>query len=199
VGAVVSVGGSVSLGVGGLAAVGSVAGALLSRGFSLAVGCACGADLAFVNYFISRSAASRVSVFAAGAASGSGFLSPLSAPALRSAESAGARVLWLAGGPLSVPLRARLSLRARACVSVGASAAFVVTEPDPASGSLKALAFAACLGHPVFVVPVGFAPAALPCLPGRSGRWLHSAGASALFGLPCWSWLEATHQETLVN
>jgi hypothetical protein len=179
--------------------VGSVASALLSAGSVLAAGCAVGADAAAVSSAVAAGAASRLLLFAVGGRSGAGFAGRASAVAgVRSAVAAGAAVSWWSGGPVAVPLRARLVGRSLACVGAAAAGgagsglvAFVGQLPPRAfalgawpscgSGSWSSAGAAALRGLPVVVVPVGslagVAVSSLPALPG-GGSWSPvSAGA----------------------
>jgi hypothetical protein len=138
------------------------------------VGCASGADLFALRALLwCRS----LSVFAVGSPSGAGFWrcsAPLSA--LRAAPS----VRWLAGGPLSVPLSARLRARSLAavaslpCVPGSGAVAFLASPSSP--GSLLSLRAAAAAGLPAVVFPVGFSPALLSPL-FRSGAWVPAASS----------------------
>jgi len=114
------------------------------------------------------------------------------------ALAAGASVHWWSGGGPAVPLRGRLASRSAALVSAasasgpGAGCVGFVSSPCPeslvpsrsrpacfsgrGSGSWASLAFAAGLGLPVVVFPVGLAPAA--CLPSSWGSWLPLSGSS---------------------
>ncbi len=187
--------------------VGSVVSALLGVGSVLAVGCAAGADAAAVSSAVSSGSASRLLLFAVGGRSGSGFAGRVSAfSGVCSAVSAGAAVAWWAGGPSSVPLRARLVGRSLACVGAAAGGgpgsglvAFVAQLPPRpfgpgawpscgsgscGSGSWGSAAAAALRGLSVVVVPVGalagVALSSLPALPG-GGSWV-PVSAGVLFG-----------------
>ncbi len=184
--------GSRSLPQGAWRRVGSVVSSLLSAGSVLAVGCAAGADAAAVSSVVSAGAAPRLLLFAVGGRSGAGFAGRVSALAgVRSAVAAGAAVSWWAGGPASVPLRARLVGRSLACVGAAAGGgpgsglvAFVgQLPPRPfgagawptcGAGSWGSVAAAALQGLPVVVVPVGalagVSVSSLPALPG-GGSW----------------------------
>lgn len=165
------VGGSRALSPLGVVSVRVLARRLLLAGASVRVGCAAGADLLFLDAFASAGAAARLSVFAAGSSAGAGFLSPVSFPVLSAAAAAGASVSWLAGGPLSVPLRGRLAARSLAAVSGAFGGVWVVSRPA-SRGSLVAGAALARAGGVVLFLPVGFAPAALAPLPGLAGAWV---------------------------
>ncbi len=181
-------GGSRSLPRLGVSLSRSVAAAVAARGLAASVGCAPGADCAFVSAFVAAGAASRLSVFAVGGASGAGFpVAGVSLPVLRAARASGAAVVWWAGGRSSVALRRRLPARSAASLAFAASgprscAFFVVSSPRSA-GSFRSLRLAAAAGLPCFVLPVGFPPSALPLLaPG--GRWVRAS----FLGFRCFRW-----------
>ena len=188
----VAFGGSRSLPASAGGLVASVVGACLRAGCSVSVGCAVGADQLVLSAALAApGGASRLSVFAVGAASGAGFWSGSALPAVRSAAAAGARVVWLAGGALSLPLRARLALRSRAGL-VGASG-FVLFLASPSSpGSLSVAVAAVAAGLPVFAFAVGFVGA--PLAPrGCPGSWV----PSSLAGFACWRWVPVASQPAL--
>ena len=188
----VAFGGSRSLPSSAASLVASVVGACLRAGRSVSVGCAAGADALVLSSALAvPGGAALLSVFAVGASSGSGFWSGSALPAVRAALAAGARVLWLAGGALSVPLRARLLLRSRAAL-VGASA-FVLFLASPSSpGSLSVAGFAVSAGLPVFAFSFGFVGA--PLAPRRcAGAWV----PASLAGSACWRWVPAASQPSL--
>jgi hypothetical protein len=186
VASVVVFGGSRSLPSGSAALVGRVVRAVLARGSSVAVGCASGADALVVRAVLGAGAAALLSVFAVGAPSGAGFRC-CSVPSWVSAAAAsGARLFWLAGGALSVPLRSRLVRRSRASVVRSGAAAAVFFVSSPCSrGSWRCAAFAASRGVPVFAFPVGFAGSALSPLPGLRGSWRRASLAG------CFRWCPA--------
>lgn len=193
---VVMVCGSRSLSPAGVQLVGQVVPALLAAGSVLSVGCASGADSAAVSSALAVGAGACLQMFAVGGSSGAGFAGPASAfPGVRAAASAGAAVTWWAGGPASVPLRARLARRSLVCVRSALAGgpgsglvAFVSSLPPRAfgsgawpscgSGTWSSVAAAAQLGLPVFVVPLGgLSVSSLPVLPGW-GSWVPvSSGA----------------------
>ena len=166
---------------------GSAAGSLVSSvvgrvvaaapGAAFSVGCARGGDAAALACLVRAGAASRCSVFCVGEASGAGFFAPVSAfSGVVSAVAAGASPVWCAGGPLSVPLSARLAARSRAALVPGGVPVSVACWflASPASrGSLGAARAAAAAGIAVVVFCVGFSSAELPLLgPVSSGRWV---------------------------
>lgn len=169
--------------------VSSVVAAVLSAGRRVAVGCALGAD-SLVLSSVPASAAGRLSVFAAFGSGGAGSLAVVSAvAAVSAAAAAGASVSWLAGGPLSLPLRVRLASRSAALVrSVavgGPGSALVVFLASPSSrGSLAAACLAARFGLPVFAFCCGFAGP--PPLLSPGGLW-SVVGGSGPFA-SAWRW-----------
>jgi hypothetical protein len=196
--------------------VGSAVSALLSAGSVLAVGCSAGADAAAVSSVVAAGAAPRLQVWAAfgpvsppwraARYSAPGACSSSSVPVVASALLAGAAVRWWAGGPASVPLRARLVRRSLACVQSAASGgpgsgvvAFVSQLPPRAfgpgawpscgSGSWGSVGAASLLGLPVLLVPVGalagVSLSSLPALPG-GGSW-SPVSAGVLAGGFRWS------------
>jgi hypothetical protein len=166
---------------------------LARSGFSVSVGCAPGADLAFVSALCAvPGAAARLSVFAVGGPSGAGFPSPsVSLPVLRRAVSRGARVSWWAGGPAAAPLVSRLPARSSAALASVVSGgglprvAFGVVSSPSSRGSFRSLRLAAAAGLSCFVVPVGFSPRLLPRL--GAGCWVRAS----FLGVPCFRWLPA--------
>jgi hypothetical protein len=172
--------------------VAGVVSAWRRSGGSVAVGCAAGADAAVLRAcFFGLAAGCPVSVFAVGAADGSGFWSGSDLGAVRLAASRGAPVAWLAGGPLSVPLMARLIRRSLAALSGASCACFFLASPS-SSGSLRVAAAAVAAGLPVFVFSCGFSAAPVP-LAGVSGAWV----PASFCGFNCWRWSPAADQLSL--
>jgi hypothetical protein len=173
--------GSRALPVGAGALVSAVVARCVAAGVpSYAVGCASGADALALAALVAAGVAPRVSVSAVGSAAGAGFWTCSALAGVRAAAAAGASVAWLAGGPLSVPLPARLARRSLACVaSVPPGSVCCVVLASPSSrGSLLAARAAVARGLRVVVFCVGFGPALLPAL--GAGRWAAvSSGAFA--------------------
>ncbi len=159
------------------AQVAQVVGAVVASGQSVHVGCSVGADALVISSAI-RSP-SFLHVFSAFAPSGAGSCSLSAVQLVRQAAAAGALVSWLAGGPLYLPLAARLIRRSIAGLR-GCSAA-VFFRPGPGSLAVAARALAASL--PVFAFSIS-APAPVP---GCAGQWV----ASSFMGFACWSWRPA--------
>ena len=182
--AVVCFGGSRALSSAFAPLVSRVVGAVVARGALVSVGCASGADAFVVSAVLSAGSASLLRVCAVGSASGAGFWrGSCSLALLRSAGAAGARVLWLAGGGLAVPLRARLFARSLSSLRGCGCAVFFLASAS-SSGSLAVAAAAAASGLPVFAFSCGFAGAPSP-LAGVSGRW----SPASFLGFRCWAWL----------
>ncbi len=154
----------------------------LKAGFELSTGCALGADQAVIQTVLSLGAPSSLSVYAVGAPGGSGFWAGSACAAVRQAAARGARVLWLAGGSLSVPLFGRLAARSRAALA-GCGSAVFFCRPGGSKGSFKTAAVAVAQGKNVFVYVSGVSIP--PALPGLSGFWL----MSSMFGLSFWAWV----------
>lgn len=180
---VVFVFGSRRLSSAGVALASSLGASLAGAGFGVSVGCAPGADLAFVRGVLSvPGGASVLSVFAAGGPGGAGLPAGLG-PGAAVAAAAGASVSWWAGGPRSVPLRVRLAARSAASLA-GSSAGFGVAVVGSWSspGSRGSVRRALAAGQSVFVFPVGFpGGVAAARSAGWPGRWVRSS----FFGLPC--------------
>ena len=163
------------------------------RAAAVSVGCAAGADALALSAAVAAGASGRsLRVFAVGASSGAGFWSGSALSGVRLAAAAGASVAWLAGGSLSVPLRARLLRRSLAALRGCSAAVFFLASPS-SPGSLRVASAAAAAGLPVFVFCCGFAgfPASLA---GCSGSWVSGSFA----GFPCLVWAPAAAQLPLV-
>lgn len=159
----------------------SVARFALSRGFSLRVGCAVGADALFLRSL----PVSSVSCFSAFASSGAGSFSGSAVSVVQSFASRGGSVSWLAGGPLRLPLRARLIRRSLAALSGCRASVLFLSGSGAGSGSLAVGARAVLGGGACFVFVCSPVPVVPAPLPGCVGRWVRSS----LWGVfPCWSW-----------
>lgn len=160
--------------------VSQVVKASLAVGAGIHVGCAVGAD-----QFIIQSACSfpaQLQIFAQFSSSGAGAFPGSAVSAVLAAQQLGIPVSFLAGGPLSVPLRARLLKRSIAALR-GCSLSVHFLSNPASSGSLNTAAQAAAMGIPVYIFPLGFPghPQALRHLP---GAWRPSSFA----GFPCLQW-----------
>jgi hypothetical protein len=189
--------GARSLGAGHLAIVQDIARQAASVG-SVYTGCAAGADAAAV-----AGAGGAAHVFAVGTWYGSGFPRRGTPPAIAWQQGLGAvpasRITWLAGGPLTVPLVARLARRSLAMVravalAAGALVAFPASPcpprafgpgpfPSCGSGTWATVGAAALLGVPVYVVSSAPPSAVLPV----AGAWAQSS----LFGVAGWAFVPA--------
>jgi len=185
-------GGSRSLGSSPV--VSRVVAAVLTSGASVSVGCCAGADALVVSSLLRSSSFSQARVFAAFASSGAGACSLSSVASVQAFASAGGSVSWLAGGPLSVPLAARLLRRSLAALAGCSAAVFFA----PGSGSLAVAGAAVQAGVPVFVLassvaglPVFSFPPTLPR--GCPGSWV----PSRFLGFACWSFQAAASQPSL--
>ncbi len=160
--------------------VSQVVKATLATGAGVHVGCAVGAD----QYIIQAAnfSPAQVHVFAQFSATGSGAFSGSAVLTVTAAQQLGIQVSYLAGGPLSIPLRARLLRRSIAALRGCSAAVYFLANPAK-SGSLNTAAQAATMGLPVYVFPVGFLgqPTGFSHLP---GAWRPSTFA----GFPCLQW-----------
>lgn len=146
------------------------------------VGCSSGGDALALLSLLASGVAPSVRVFAVGSSAGEGFWSGSALSRVRSAASGGARVRWLAGGPLSRTLRARLAARSSAFVrslAPGASLCLFLASPS-SPGSLRSARLALAAGCRVFAFACGFSPALLPSL--GPGRWVRCGGGPFVGG-----------------
>ena len=185
-GSMVAVAGSRQLPGGMPDAVGSVAGALLDAGHSLAVGCCQGADEAVLRAAVARGCGHRLSVLCAFGPSGAGACGLSAVAAVEAAAAAGACVNWWAGGGARVPLRARLAGRTRAVVGAAAGGLMACFGSAESRGSLLACRRAHALGRPVLALPPGGVAEALPVL--GPGAW---QPVGRLGGVPVMRWCQA--------
>jgi hypothetical protein len=168
--------------------VSAAVGAALNSGAPVSTGCATGADQFVLSALLSFGCSlRRVAVFCAFGSNGAGSAASSAVGEVFAVARRGASIHWWAGGGPRVPLRGRLAARSLAHVrflasSGGCLVGFVSSLPArpfgsgpfPAcgSGSWSSLAAAVLAGVPVFVVPAGLAPSALPALPSPlGGRW----------------------------
>ena len=131
------------------------------------VGCATGADQAVIICCPSRS----LRVFAAFSASGAGAFGGSAVSVVRTHASLGGSVRWLAGGPLSVPLVARLMARSLAALAGCSAAVFFA----PGVGSLKVARRALVAGIPVLVATAGISSAPVLAVPAVLVSWFGQA------------------------
>lgn len=180
-------GGSRSLPAAFFGLVRQVVQAVQAAGALVHVGCAAGADQA-----VCQSASpAGLRVFAQFSPSGQGSFSGSAVRAVRQAAAAGVSVSWLAGGPLSLPLCARLARRSLAALSGCSASVFFLATPG-SHGSLSVAAHAAAAGQQVVAFSCGFSgpPVALS---GQAGSWQPAQFA----GLSCWQWQPAAAQLSL--
>lgn len=155
--------------------VGRVAAAAAASGASLVVGCCVGADAFAVGAALAGSVApSSLRVLCAFAPGGAGAGGRSAVGAVSAFAARGGSVSWLAGGPLSVPLPARLARRSAAVVGAASAGVLLFLSPAPVgSGSSLVLRCAASRGLPCFVfggppaLPVASRPASLGGFPCR--------------------------------
>lgn len=179
------------------AVVAAVADNVAAAGFPVLVGCASGVDSVCVSSVLAVSGtATRLTIFCAFGPDGVGALGRASSlSGVAAAAASGASVTWWAGGPLSVPGRARLARRSLAFVRALASSGgrlLVFPSSPPArpfgsgawpscgSGSWATACAAARLGVRVVAVPDFAGP--LPLL--GVGAWT----PASLAGVTAWRW-----------
>lgn len=157
-------------------------------------GCAVGADAAAW-----AGAYKKTHIFAAGNVRGEGFPAKMPPDHLQRAAMADCNITWLAGGPLSLPLVARLARRSlamvRAVAKAGGSLVAFPASPCPprafgpgpfpscGSGTWSTVGAAALLGVPVFVVCSARPSADLPV----AGVWT----PALVFGVAGWAFVPA--------
>ena len=154
---------------------------VMQNGCFVNVGCATGADETIIEAALAESPA-HLSVFAQFSFSGEGSFMFSAFTTVYLARKSGAQVVHLAGGPLSIPLKARLMRRSKAALKGCNASVFFISEPY-SPGSLKVAAEAVMQNLPVYVLPLGFDGQPLP-LKGCSGGW----EISHFFGFPCYQW-----------
>jgi hypothetical protein len=162
--------------------VSNVVAAVLRSGASISTGCAIGADALVIGSVVGSGQAGRLSIFASFGPGGLGAWSGSAVALVAAAARSGAAVSWLSGGPVSVPLRARLVRRSAAAL-VGCSAAVFFLSGAGSPGSLRVAALAVAADLPVFA----FCPVRPLALVGCAGEWQFVQFASK----PCWSWVNA--------
>ena len=157
-----------------------VVSAVQAAGKVVRVGCAIGADEQVIHAAIRQPA--LLSVFAAFAASGAGAWAGSAVEAVRQAAAAGARVEYLAGGDLNVPMVGRLMGRSRAALAGCAASVFFLSNPC-SRGSLAVAAIAVKVHQPVFAFCSDVPQSPRACV----GRWFPSKFA----GFDCFRWQPA--------
>jgi len=166
---------------------------------SVYTGCALGADAAAVAGALP--VGGLLHIFAVGTRTGAGFPRGFVPHHLGGIETTGGVILhWSAGGPLTVPLVARLARRSlamvRAVAAAGGSLVAFPASPRPprafrpgpfpscGSGTWATVGAAALLGVPVFVVYSARPSAVLPV----AGVWT----PALVFGVAGWAFVPAT-------
>lgn len=157
---------------------------LLDHDYTIRAGCAHGADTRVINAVLAEGAARSLEIYAVGSQWGSGFPGRSGSPAVVSeAKKRGAMVHWLAGGPLDIPVRARLALRSQAACHGADIGIWWLAHPRPSSGSLLAAAHLARGGGLVAICP-SFPQSKLPPLPGLAGAWTGTEWPKAYLWIP---------------
>ena len=174
-------GGSRSLSASYFPLVADVVAVPMQLGCFVNVGCAVGADEAVIEAALGCDP-SRLSVFAQFSASGEGSFSGSAFVPVVAAKKEGAHVSFLAGGPLSIPLKVRLMCRSKVALAGCAGSVFFLSKPF-SPGSLKVASEAVKKNQIVYVFPCGFSGSPVP-LRDVSGSWQHSH----FFGYPCFQW-----------
>lgn len=164
---VVAIGGSRALSRPGCALVALVAPMLVGTCHSIVTGCCAGADAAAIGALYGSP---HLQVFAIFDDRGCGAWSSSAVTPVRLASTSGARVSWLAGGPRTVPLVARLVARTAAVATACTSGAAVFFQGPGSRGSALLARLVAAKGLPVVAFAVGFPPSQLPAL--GAGSWL---------------------------
>ena len=137
--------------------VAPVVAAVLRAGRSVAVGCSVGADAAVLSAVVAQGAVARCQVFAAFGPGGVGACSLSAVGPVSLFFASGGAVSWWAGGPVSVPLQARLVRRSQGCWSVPVWRASWPSSPPPLS-PLSLLPLLVALSWPASVPPLWGCP-----------------------------------------
>ncbi len=150
--------------------------AWLASGGGVVCGSSAGADALVVRAALAAGGARSLQVLAVFGASGVGAGACSSVSSALAASAAGASVVWLAGGPLSVPLRARLAARSVSAASLAAGGVVFSAGGPLGPGSSLAVFSLVSRGCPVWL----FSPAPVPVC-GLAGSWV----PSLFCGFPC--------------
>ena len=184
----VAFGGSRRLPASAAGLVRDVVAAVLRAGRAVSVGCAVGADAAVLRSVLSLGAVSRCRVFAVFGPRGEGSWSGSAVDLVCEAARLGVAVSWVAGGSVFAPGRFGPGclvqrLRVRSARSVfwsarsGSGAGFVgFVSARRSPGTWGTARFAARLGLPVVVFPVGVSVGELPLL-AAGGSWVRAAAS----------------------
>ncbi len=163
----VALGGSRSLSGAGVVALTHIVQQLQSAGHPLAVGCSTGADATAITMAAGNG---PLSVFAVcDPFGGGGWRCTALAPVQR-ASRLGASVHWLAGGPLSLAIPARLAARTYAVAAAASAGALVVVSTPDSPGSFLLARLVNIRRRPVVALACGFSWFQLPPL-GAGGFW----------------------------
>jgi len=154
---------------------------VMQMGCSVHVGCATGADEAVIEAALGCDP-SRLSVFAQFTETGEGSFSGSAFIPVLAAKKTGANVSFLSGGPLSIPLKARLMRRSKIALSGCAGSVFFLAS-SYSPGSLKVAAEAVKNKQIVYAMAFGFSGSPAP-LRSVSGSWQQAQ----FFGIPCFQW-----------
>ena len=154
----------------------------LSAGGGVVCGASAGADALVVRAVLSAGGASSLCVLSAFSSSGAGAAACSSVSSALAASAAGASVVWLAGGPLSLPLRARLAGRSASAAALAAGGVVFSSGGPLGPGSSLSVSCLVSRGCPVWL----FSPSPSP-VRGLAGAWV-----PAFFcGLSCFRFVPA--------
>ena len=154
----------------------------LSSGGGVVCGSAAGADSLVVTAALNAGGASSLQVLASFSVSGSGAGSCSSVQSARFAAASGASVVWLAGGPLSVPFRARLAARTASAAALAGGGVVFSAGGALGPGSSLAVSCLVSRGCPVWL----FSPSP-GAVSGLAGSWV----PSVFCRFPCFRFVPA--------
>ncbi len=163
----VALGGSRSLAGPGAVVLGDLVQSLQVARRSLVTGCAVGADAIVMDFGAGNG---PLQVLAVCESDGYGSWRGTALPFVRGAARLGASVQWLAGGPLSVALPARLAARTRAVGAAASAGAVIAVSSSQSAGSLLLARSVAARRLPVVALACGFSWLSLPPL-AAGGFW----------------------------
>lgn len=177
------VGGSRNYCFEGLSTLTALVQVMQAEGHTIHTGCCVGAD----NHVINAGAwlPSFLVVFAQFAHNEQGACNLSAVPAVARAQRAGAQVNYLAGGPLSVPLSARLIRRSLAALAGCSTAIFF----EPGHGSFAVIRHAIKQSIPVYVFTTQLAGPA----PITGGTWQ----PAKYYRFSCWQFIPTASQTHL--
>lgn len=156
--------------------------AWLASGGGVVCGSSAGADALVVRAVLAAGGAPSLRVLAAFSSSGAGAVSCSSVSSALAAASAGASVVWLAGGPLSLPARARLAARSVSAAFLASGGVVFSAGGALGPGSSLAVSSLVSRGCPVWL----FSPSP-GAVRGVAGAWV----PSVFCGLPCFRFAPA--------